>query len=153
MKAVGAGPHPTMFTETVGSPPVIGQDVVLHGAINTQKTYTVSRSSNIKIKTTKTNRSSNLRGNINCSVCYNLVNFGIVNIILKIMIHCVCSSLSTKYRGVIIASQVELLVHVIYCFLTLRRYGCYENEHFQMGKEVPFLNREQVNGALKQPQL
>lgn len=56
MKAVGAGPHPAMFTETVRSPPVIGQDVVLHGAINTQKTYTVSRSSNIKIKTTKTNR-------------------------------------------------------------------------------------------------
>lgn len=69
------------------------------------------------------------------------------------MIHCVCSSLSTKYRGVIIASQVELLVHVIYFFLTLRRYGCYENEHWQMGKEVLFLNREQVNGALKRPQL
>lgn len=41
MKAVGAGPHPAMFTETVGSPPVVGQDVVLHGAINTQKTSQV----------------------------------------------------------------------------------------------------------------
>lgn len=41
MEAVGAGPDPAVFTETVGSPPVIGQDVVLHGAINTQKTSQV----------------------------------------------------------------------------------------------------------------
>lgn len=38
MESVGAGPDPAVFTETVGSPPVVGQDVVLHGAINTQET-------------------------------------------------------------------------------------------------------------------
>lgn len=38
MESVGAGPDPAVFTKTVGSPPVIGQDVVLHGAINTQET-------------------------------------------------------------------------------------------------------------------